>query len=121
MEPSKIYLYLAKRDRQGVKVVMVLQGKETPPTRLTDASLMRLTPEILPELQNILHDHRMEWEPWVESASNYEDLRKKLERRGYSNLPLKSQPLHTASSFNNPHVADTRHIGVRKTMLRKAT
>jgi len=117
---SKIYLYLARRDHKEVKVILTLQGLETTATRLTDVALLRLDPELMPELRNIIYEHRMEWEPWVESAENYADLKKKLEGRGYTNVPLKSKPLHSASSLSNPHVADTRNIGTRKTMLRKA-
>lgn len=121
MSTSKIYLYLARRDRKEVKVVLNMQGLNTPATRLTDVALLRLAPELLPELQTILHGHKMEWEPWVESAENFADLKKKLEGRGYTNVPLKNKPLHTMSSFTDPHIADTRNIGTRKTMLRKAT
>ena len=121
MTGNRIFVYLARRDKKGLKVIMNLQGMTTPATRLTDMGALRLTPEVVVELQSIIHEHRMDWEPWIESADNYEELRQKLVRRGYSQLPLKSEPLHSESSYNNPHVADTRTMGAQKTMLRKVT
>lgn len=121
MNGNRIYLYLARRDKKGCQVVMVLQGLETAATRVADIHSLRLPPEVIVELQTIIHDRRMDWEPWVESANSYEDLRQKLTVRGYTMLPLKSNPLHSESSHNNPHIADMRHIETRKTMLRKVT
>lgn len=113
-----VYLYLARRDKKGCKIIMILQGLETYPTRLTDVNSLRLPADLIVELQNIIHDNRMDWEPWVESANSYEELRQKLVNRGYSQIPLKANPLHAESS---PHVADLRSAGTRKTMVRKTT
>lgn len=120
MNGNRLYLYLARRDKKGCKVIMVLQGLTTPPTRVTDVNSLRLGPDVLSELTDIIHEHRMEWEPWVESANSYEELRQKLVTRGYSQLPLKATPLHSGSSHNNPHVADLRTVGAQKTMVQKA-
>jgi hypothetical protein len=100
---------------------MVLQGLKTPVARLTDIHSLRLPPEVTAELQTIIYDRRMDWEPWIESADSYEELRQKIASRGYSQLPLKGNPLHSESSYNNPHAADMRTVEVRKSMVRKAT
>jgi hypothetical protein len=100
---------------------MVLQGLQAAATRVVDVNLLRLPADVTSEVVDIIHDNRMEWEPWVESADTYEELRQKLVSRGYSQLPLKASPLHSASSHNNPHVADLRTVGTQKTMVRKAT
>ena len=121
MNGSRIYLYLTRRDKKGCQVIMVLQGLQTPPTRLTDIHSLRLDPEVVAELHEIIHSKRMDWEPWVESANTYEELRQKLVSRGYSQLPLKASPLHSGSSHNDPYVADLRTVGARKSMVRKAT
>ena len=119
MNGKRIYLYLVRRDKKGCQVVLILQGLETSPVKLTDIHALKLQPHVLIELQTIIHEHRMDWEPWIESVDNYEQLRQNLIRRGYSKLPLKSNPLHSESSYNDPHVADMRIIASNKVMVRK--
>lgn len=120
MQGEKLYLYLAKRDKKNVKVIMTLQGLKILPSRVEDINKLRLPSDIIPELQTILENHKMEWELWIEPAVNFGDLRNKLEKRGYHNLPHRADPLHSASSFNNPHVADTRFLK-KTSMIRKFT
>ena len=120
MNGSRIFVYLTRRDKKGLKLVLVLQGLNVPATRLTDLGILRLNPEVVVELQNIVYENRMDWELWIESANNYEELRQNLINRGYSELPIKCKPIHSESSHNNPHVADTRSIGNRKCMLQNS-
>jgi hypothetical protein len=98
---------------------MTLQGLHVHPTHLQDVHSLRLKTELLPEIENILHSHKLEWELWIESANDYTELRNKLMKRGCKGLPIKIEPLHSESSINNPHVADTRSL-VRKVMVQKA-
>lgn len=121
MNGNRLYLYLARRDKKGCQIIMVLQGLQIPLTRITDINILRLSPDVISELNDIIYSNRMDWEPWVESADTYEELRQKLVSRGYSQLPLKASPIHSQSSHNNPHVADLRTVGAPKTMIRKAT
>ncbi len=116
----RIYLYLTKRNKQDLKLVMILQGLKTLPTRLEDVETLRLPPVISQEVAEIIRQNRMEWEPWIESAENYAELKLKLEQRGYRNLPVRADPIHKESSYNDPHVADTRKL-IKKTMVRKPT
>jgi len=117
---DKIYLYLAKKDKRGIKLVMVLQGKKTSATKIEDINLLRLKANLLPQLSEIIEIHRKEWNLWIESAENYNELTKALSKRGFVNIPVKSEPLHADSDVGDPYFADTRNMNTSKTMLRRS-
>jgi hypothetical protein len=79
-----MYLYLGRRDRKGARVVMVLDGPETHPVRITNLKSINLPDAVFNSVEKIVYDNRMYWEPWVESAESYEVLRQNLHKRGYS-------------------------------------
>jgi hypothetical protein len=117
---NRIYLYLAKRNKQDLKLIIILQGPKITHSRLKNINLLRLQPDIANSISDIIYQHRIEWEPWLESANTYAELRTNMEKRGYRNLPVKTEPLHPESSYNDPHIADTREL-VKKTMASKMT
>ena len=51
MNATKIFLYLAKRDHSEAKLIMTLQGLPLLPTKVNDISVLKLSHEIIPELQ----------------------------------------------------------------------
>jgi hypothetical protein len=118
---GRLYLYLLNRNKEDLKVVMALQGLVTMPTKITDISVLRLEAKVVEELRSIVEEHKAQWDLWIEPANNYQELYDNLRRRGYYKIPLKSKPIHSESSFNDPHVADTRQLAKKSTMVRKAT
>ena len=72
----------------------------------------------------------MLWEPWVESANSVKDLKRKLKKRGYKNLPnivepmvdLKSiltrMPMPEGEPILDPRIAKNVERNHKKTMLR---
>lgn len=114
-----MYLYLGRRDRKGVRVVMVLDGPETTPVRVTDLKSIQLPKAVSESVEKIVYDNRMYWEPWIESAENYEKLRQALHKRGYSNLYPSCKPLYDGSSLLCPPRADMTNHQPRKTMVPK--
>ena len=118
---GRLYLYLLNRNKEDLKVVMVVQGLTTMPTKITDMSVLRLEAKVIEELRSIVEEHKANWDLWIEPASNYQELYNNLRRRGYHKIPVKSKPIHSESSFNDPHVADTRQLAKKSTMVRKAT
>ncbi len=121
MNGKRLYLYLTGRDKKGVKVLMTLQGLDTPPTRVANIADLRLQPELYEELDKFIESHKIGWEMWIESANSYQDLSDSLLKRGHSEVPIKCNPLHSESNFSDPHIADTRLLPKRKTMIRKST
>lgn len=64
---------------------------------------------------NYCYEHRMMWEPWIQSAVNFDELAKSLRERGYTNLPPGGQPIVD----NLPgQLVETKKVQSKKTMTR---
>jgi hypothetical protein len=78
---------------------------------------MNLPVSIEQELFKTLESNKMLFEPWVETASNYNELSDSIKKRGYKNIPSNS-PIHEI-----PTQMDTPSTNIAskktKTMLRK--
>lgn len=65
-------------------------------------------------LEQTVHEHRMEWELWAESAESWPEFRETLSKRGYRNLPM-------ASGVGvRELVPSVRGLPNQKTMMRKS-
>ena len=130
-QKKKLYLYLARRDKKGLKVISIFphpEGTDFLPTRVQDIKNLNLPSTIEPNIAKAVNDNRMMWEPWIQSASSYADLRTSLKARGYRNLPTHSMPMHPnmpsrtvvpkgeADDPVNLHVVNKKSY---KTMVRK--
>ena len=115
----RMYLYLARRDRKGARVVMVLDGPQSYPVRVKDLKSLGLPDVVHQSIEKIIYDNRMYWEPWIESSKNYESLRQSLYKRGYSDLYASNKPIYDGSSLLNPHPVDMSLHPQRKTMVAK--
>lgn len=110
-----LYLYLTKRDKKGIRILSKFLAAEHIPERLTDLSQLSISIGVLKDLEQIIYDSRMLWEPWIESASTYDQLKINLKKRGYTNIPMSAQPelfapTQTANKQSN-----------KKTMIQKST
>lgn len=83
----KLYLYLARRDKSDVKVLMTFPGVEYPATRIQNIEDLNLPNKVERELTRAIYENRMLWEPWIEGGADYDSLRKSLHGRGYRNVP----------------------------------
>ncbi len=79
---GKVYLYLLRRNRKDSKIIGIMTS-ESPvlPTRLTDLDLLGLHVQERMKLKKIIDEHRLDWDVWMESVENYEELRKSLANR----------------------------------------
>lgn len=116
---SDLYLYLARRDGTGVKIVSKMAGIEQPPVRLKDLRSLQLPANVHMAIQKIIHDERMLWEPWIESAESFEALRTSLKKRGLSGLPLHGQPAIMAGLMATQPAASTNNLPKATSMIRK--
>jgi hypothetical protein len=99
MNQGNLYLYLARRDKKGIKIISIFPGNgDYPYTRLTDIKTMNLSSKLTGNISNTIYTNRMLWEPWVEGADDYKTLRESLRKRGYSNIPLCGTGLHSDTS-----------------------
>lgn len=101
----KVYLYLVKTNKTDVKILNVSEGDFCQPTIITDFSK-------LPEnIKNIAFEKRIDWDVYLESANNYEELKIKLRNRGYKNVPA-----YNSVTQNQKIKYDIKPV---KTMLKK--
>lgn len=117
---KRLYLYLASRSKQGVKIITVLQGDSVVTAKLEDVSSLKLPQVWERRIEQIIHDNRMLYEPWLESATDFEELKTRLKGRGFTNLPMGATPLLDMAAYAKAPKADTSGCQVRKTMIRKA-
>lgn len=119
-ETFNLYLYLARRDKTGIRIIAKLTGREQLPVRLDDAGLLslQLPPAWHTEFSQLIYDNRMLWEPWIQSVSDFESFRAGLKKRGYKNIPVSSQPEFTASTVQSTTV-NVAYLPNQKTMIRK--
>ena len=61
----------------------------------------------------------MDYEPWIETAKDYNELSDRLRAKGYSNIPAGVMPLLDFHAYGSAPIADTSSCEVKKTMLRK--
>jgi hypothetical protein len=71
------------------------------------------------KIQQIIYENRMLYEPWIESAQDFNDLKTRLGGRGYTDLPMGTIPLLNMAAYTKAPKADTSSCKVKKTMLRK--
>lgn len=86
------YIYLAKRDKMGIKILTTFLSQNHIPERLTNLSQIPLGINMIKKLEQIIYDNRLNWEPWIESAVDYEALKATLKKRGYTSVPMSPQP-----------------------------
>lgn len=114
---QKLYLYLAGRNKQGIKLVAVLQGDATVTSRVSDLKRLNLPQTWEIQIRRIIDDNKMLYEPWIESAKSYKELKERLQTRGYAQLPMGAMPMLNLTY--NPPKANTSGCQVQKTMIRR--
>lgn len=116
---KKIYLYLGRRDKKGIKILNVFRGAETAPMRVEDVKKLNLPNGIENEVINNIYHNRMLWEPWIESASDYNELKKSLRERGYTNIPMSVVCINGIKPQDNSKKIELKLKNkIKKTMIR---
>lgn len=115
----RIYLYLASRSKDGIKLITTLQGTETVNSLVTNLKEFQLPQIWERKIAKIIYDNRMLYEPRVESAKTFEELKSRLRNRGFTGLPMGAIPLLDLQAYAKAPVANTSSCQVRNTMLRK--
>ena len=108
----KIYLYLQDKNKENFKLLSVFNGSATKAKQIHNIADLKLPADVTEKVSEIIHEHRMEWDTWIESAGTYRELVENIKFRG-GGLPLNSAPLL------NTHSISIGHMPVRKTMLRR--
>lgn len=91
----KIFVYLAHRDKEGVKLLGNFKSNQEIHQKISNSVELRLPKDLEKAVANAAFENRMKWDLWIESANDYQDLSKKLKNRGFKNVPKNS-----LSTFN---------------------
>ena len=117
----RLYLYLARRDHTGVTVLSIFDApRPVEASRLENPAELGLPAEEALSLQRLFVENRMDWEPWIETADDYPQLKGRLEGRGYKNVPTACKPSHSSYSYTDPYTVEKRFTR-KPSMLRRAT
>lgn len=114
---EKIYLYLVKRNKTDAKVIGTLLSPHHIQTGRLNMDDLGLVAQERMDLTKVIQDHRMEWEPWIETAGNYHVLRESMLKRGIHAPPSANSPLINFTS-ELPKVVAVK-INKNKTMIRR--
>lgn len=116
----RLYLYLARRDKGAINVISIFESAgEIEATRLSDSSQLGLPSEEAIGLQRIFDENQMEWEPWLETAKDYVELKNRLEKRNYKNVPGSCKPIHKSYAYTDPYSIEAK-FKKKPTMLRRS-
>ena len=118
---SIIWIYIARRDKAGVKLLTQLRGKKILASHLESVDDLRLPLDYKDFIKKSIYENRLLFEPWIESANDYLALRSQLKLRGYSNIPLSNiQEYGSITSAISPEIY-TKNINQIKVMVRKSS
>lgn len=116
---TTLWLYLARRDQTGVRILARLKSRPQLAVRISDLTPLNLPLSMQTEITQLIYDERMLWEPWVESADTFDDLHLRLKNRGYTSLPINGQPEFNKAISANV-IANTNKLDKPQTMLRNS-
>lgn len=115
---SDLYLYLARLDKTDVRILLKLRSPSILPSRYDNLNALGVPEPYLSAIQQVIVDNRLLWEPWVETADSYNELKVSLKNRGYNNLPTSGKPefiiTDVATSSVNPNNLPQKKIMIRK-------
>lgn len=115
---NNLYIYLARLDKKGIKVLCGFAYEaKVYPTRINDLRELNMHPEVSSKIANEAHENRMRYELYAESAASFDDLKKSLRDRGYSNLPMQQFTGYTHPTLVNKSALVTED----NTMVRRAS
>lgn len=115
---NNLYLYLARLDKKGIKAICSFAyPNKVYPTRINDPKELNMRPEVSTKISKEANENRMQYELYAESASSFDELKKSLRDRGYSNLPMQQFTGYTHPTVINKQALITED----STMLRRAS
>jgi hypothetical protein len=115
---NDLYLYLGRRDKKAIRILAKFQGRKQMAVRIDDLDSFQLPVGWKEQLNQIIFDSRMLWEPWIESADSFDSFRSNLKIRGYLNVPVSPQS-ELVSAVSQTPTLNVSNLPNKTTMLRK--
>lgn len=88
------------------------------PRRVGDLSSYNLPQAWEEAIGKMIYDERMDWEPWIQTAESFKELRKSLYKRGYKHLPMHSTPKIIMPNLRN-EINEPKKKPRPRTMIRR--
>ena len=89
----KHFLYLCRRDKKGVLLLLILSGDKIPKTYVDNFDNIGLPENIRFKLDNYYIPLRFHWQIVIESDDNFDSIKKRLHKNGYKNIQFDNSPL----------------------------
>lgn len=89
------FLYMPRRDRKSMILIMTLEGQNIPRTFIKDFSILGFDKEKTETLEKFYQPYKMNYDIVIESANDFNSLKKRLLEKGFRNLPVTNQPIFT--------------------------
>ena len=113
----KHFLYLCKRDKKGVILLLTLNGSQIPKTFLSDFEILDLPENIKTKCENYYNSLRLTWQIIIESSNSFDEIKKRLHKNGYKNIQIDNSPLFLNLETSNQKIFEK----IPRIMLQKKT
>lgn len=100
----KNFLYLYKRDKKGVILLLSFEGQKISKTYLNDFEDLDLESTFKEKLKSYYYPLRFDWQIVVESNENFDNIKIDLHKKGFKNIQFDNAPLfslHQKLNFKN--------------------
>lgn len=111
----KHFLYLCKRDKKGVVLLLTLSGGKIPITYLNNFDNIGLPDNIKQKCERYYDSLRFNWQIVVESNDSFDIIKKNLHKNGYKNIQFDNAPLFFNLESNKLNILEK----LPKKMLQK--
>lgn len=113
-----LYLYLARRDSSAIRFIAKFQSRKQLAVRIDNLDAFNLPQGWADQIDQIIYDSRMLWEPWIQSVTSFDELKNSLKLRGYKGIPINSQCEFSPSAIRN-HSINISNLPKKTTMLKR--
>lgn len=97
-----IYFYLTKRDKKDVILIAMFRG-QTQLKKVESIDSLNLPFPWKSAIENELDRYKMNYDAWIESANDVNELRHRIKQRGFVHVPILTKPLVSLSSIPSGH------------------
>lgn len=116
---GKVYLYLIRRNKKDTKIVGVFRcDSYVPPSKVDDINLLGLPAPKVMGLKDVINNHKIDWDLWLESAENYNSLKQNLINRNIIAASSPNAPLLAMDAHEIPKSTVVK-LNKNKVMLRR--
>lgn len=121
---NTIYVYLAKRDKKGIKVIASFgYNNKCYPTKINFSELSKT--QLPARVQQTIRAEKdiLSYEIYIESASSADEFRKSLISRGYRNVPLHQISISNQNKFkiNNNFITTEESLMMKRNSQARRT